>query len=210
MSWMTDVEFGRTHWAGLPMRAWTRLGAALGLLFLTGPAADVGHQSTGVPQRVLYAAGLALFAFLYVSLLPPAGWLGRLTAQAETIGIAALVGLATILLAAGAPSSFVALYVYAVAAAGFLFEPFAAAVVTLLVAAGVGAGLAAADATASASAAVLLTIVAIGAMTAALGSQLRTNRQLRSARNELAGSPSTRSDCASPATSTTCSATACR
>jgi two-component system sensor histidine kinase DesK len=185
MSSMTGQELERTDWAGLPMRAWTRVFATLGLLFLIGPVVDLA-QSTGGAQRVLYAGGLALFAVLYVSLLPPAPWLTRIVSRPERAGIAALVALATILLAGGAPASFVALYVYAVAAAGLLLEPRWAAAVTLLVAAGVGAGLAATDASASTAAAVLLTIAGIGAMTAALGNQVRTNRQLRSARNEVA------------------------
>jgi two-component system sensor histidine kinase DesK len=174
MSWM------------MRMRAWIRLGNVLGLLFLIGPATDLAHQSTGAAHRALYAAGLALFGGLYVSLLPPARWLTRIARRPELSGIVALLTLATLLVATGAPDSFVALYVYAVAAAGLVLEPRVAAAVTLLVTAGVGAGLAATDASSSTAAAILLTIVAIGTMTTALGSQVRSNRQLRSARNELA------------------------
>ncbi len=186
MSSMADLELGSGHWAGIPSRIWMRLCVALGLLFLSGPVVDLVHQSAGVPQRVLYATGLALFAFLYVSLLPPARWLSRLLGQTEGAGIVALLVLATGLLAGGAPASFVALYVYAVAAAGLLLEPLAAAAVTVLIAAGVGVGLAATDTSGSTFAAVMLTIAGIGAMTAALGNQVRTNVQLRFARTELA------------------------
>jgi two-component system sensor histidine kinase DesK len=163
-----------------------RVGIALGLLFLTGPVFDLAHQSTGDAERAVHAAGLALFVALYLSLLPPARWLVRLGPQTNRLGVAGLVALPTILLATGAPGSFVALYVYAVGAAGLLFRPYVAAGVTLLVAAGVGAGLAATDTNASTDSAVLLTIVAIGAMTAGVGSVVRKNRQLQSARNELA------------------------
>ncbi len=181
-----DVGLERSVGAGPAARVWMRFGIVLGLLFLTGPVFDLAHQSTGAEQRALRAAGLALFVLLYLSLLPPARRLVRLGRQANRIGVALLVALATILLATGAPGSFVALFVYAVAAAGLLFQPYEAAAVTLLVAAGVGAGLAAANASTSTDSAILLTIVAIGAMTIGFGSQVRRNRQLRSARNELA------------------------
>jgi two-component system, NarL family, sensor histidine kinase DesK len=178
MSWMS--------WTGLPGRGWARLAVAFGLLFLSGPVVDLVDQSTAEPLRAFYFVGLALFAFLYLSLLPPAAWLTRAAARPEQLGIAALLGLATLLLATGAPDSFVALYVYVVAAAGLLLEPRAAAAVTLVVAAGVGAGLAVTHATASTAAAVLLTILGIGLLMAAFGRQVRTNAQLRSARDELA------------------------
>jgi two-component system sensor histidine kinase DesK len=186
MSLMSDLEFERIRWAGLATRAWMRIGIGLGLLFLTGPVVDLVHQSAGAEQRVLHGVGLALFASLYVALLPPARWLARVTRHSGWAGIVVLVALATVLVTTGAPGSFVALYVYVAAAAGFLFEPRAAASVTLAVAAGVGAGLAESDASASTAAAVLLTIVGIGAVMTALGNQVRMNGQLRSARNELA------------------------
>jgi two-component system, NarL family, sensor histidine kinase DesK len=163
---------------------WTRFGVVLGLLFLAGPIVDLAHQS-GVPVG-LRAVGLSLFVLLYVSLLPPAAWLIHSGRRALAAGIAGLVAIATILLATGAPGSFVALYVYAVAAAGLICRPRVAVGITVLVALGVTAGLAVYGTDASAGAAVVLTIVAIGAMMAGFGRQVRTNHQLVAAREELA------------------------
>jgi two-component system sensor histidine kinase DesK len=187
MSSMEDgAGLGHTVRVGLNTRAGMRLGAALGLLFLTGPAVDLARESTGDVRRSFQAGTLALFVALYVSLLPPAPWVVRPGRRWPEIGVAALVALATALSAIGAPGSFVALYVYAVAASGLLLGPYSAAGVISIVTVGVGAGLVATGANGSAAAAILLTIVTIGVMTAAFGSQVRRNRQLRSARNELA------------------------
>src|SRR5262249_8219155 len=94
--------------------------------------------------------------------------------------------LAAAIVSAGAPNSFVALFVYFVAAAGIVLRPRDAILVTIATAAGVGVGALAVDASGSQAAATVLTIVAIGAMMAAFGRQIRVNRVLRAAREDLA------------------------
>lgn len=167
-------------------RLWARFGVLLGLLFLAGPAVDLAHQSTGAPERAARALGLAAFVVVYASLLPPAAWVARLGPRAPRAGVAALAALATVLVATGAPGSFLALYVYVVAAAGLVFPSNRAAAITLAAAGGVAIGLAATGANASTTAWLPLTILAIGAMMAAFGRQVRANRELRAAREEIA------------------------
>jgi two-component system, NarL family, sensor histidine kinase DesK len=76
--------------------------------------------------------------------------------------------------------------VYFVAAAGIVLRPRDAMVVTIPTAAGVGVGALAVDVSGSQAAATVLTVVAIGAMMAAFGRQIRVNRELRAARDDLA------------------------
>jgi two-component system sensor histidine kinase DesK len=90
------------------------------------------------------------------------------------------------LLAAGAPTSFAALFVYFVAAAGLRLREREAVVVTGLTALGVGlAGVLHGDSR-SAIAATVLTIVSIGVLMTAFGRIARANRELRATRKELA------------------------
>ena len=90
------------------------------------------------------------------------------------------------MLAAGAPSSFAALFVYFVAAAGLRLPGQAAIAVTLATALGVGlAGLVRGDSQ-STLAATVLTIVSIGVLMTAFGRIARANRELRANRRELA------------------------
>src|SRR4029453_15888064 len=89
-------------------------------------------------------------------------------------------------LLAGAPTSFAALFVYFVAAAGLRLPERAAVAVVLVVALGVGlAGLAHGDSH-SAVAATVLTIVSSRVVMAAFGRIARANRELRTTRGQLA------------------------
>jgi two-component system, NarL family, sensor histidine kinase DesK len=89
-------------------------------------------------------------------------------------------------LALGAPRSFTLLFVYVVAVAGIALPLAAAAGVTVAGAAAVGVGLAIADSDGSTVAAWTLTVLGIGALTAALGRATRANEELRKMREERA------------------------
>ena len=106
-----------------------RLGVVLGLLFLGGPISDLVDGDPAPVRVAAVLAGLAVFVVLYLSLLPPAAWLRR-DARLAPAALALLPALAIAVLAAGAPSSFAALFVYFVAAVGMLLpERVAGAVV---------------------------------------------------------------------------------
>jgi two-component system sensor histidine kinase DesK len=163
-----------------------RFGVLLGLLFLAGPLADLAHGSYGPAHLAALLLGLAVFVALYLSLLPPSGWLTRLGPTAALLALALLPVIAVVLLLAGGPTSFAALFVYFVAAAGMRMPERAAVVVALLTAFGVGvAGLVHGDSH-SAVAATVLTIVSIGVLMTAFGRIARANRELRATRKELA------------------------
>ena len=163
-----------------------RIGVALGLLFLIGPLVDLVHEPLSVSHRVGLALGLVVFVYLYVSLLPPSPWLARRGQFGVLAALAALAVIALALVFAGAPPSFVALFVYFVAAAGLVLRPRDAAVITAVTAAGVGLGVLLARGDGSAAGAIALTVASIGALMAAFGRQVRANRELRAAREELA------------------------
>ena len=165
---------------------WARLGVLLGLLFLIGPLTDLLDESLVPAQLTALLLGFALFVALYLSLLPPSAWLSRLGPEATLLVLALLPVIAAALLAGGAPTSFAALFVYFVAAAGLRLPPRAAVVVTLLTALGVGiAGWVHGD-SGSAISATVLTIVSIGVLMTAFGRIARANRELRATRQELA------------------------
>jgi two-component system sensor histidine kinase DesK len=127
-----------------------------------------------------------VFVALYLSLLPPSRWLTRLGPTAALLALAMLPVLASALLLAGAPTSFVALFVYFVVAAGMHLPERAAVAVTLVTALAVGvAGLVHGDSH-SAVAATVLTIVSIGILMTAFGRIARVNRELRATRKQLA------------------------
>jgi two-component system, NarL family, sensor histidine kinase DesK len=163
-----------------------RAGVLLGLLFLAGPLADLLRGSYGAAHLAALLAGLALFVGLYLSLLRPARWLARLGPAAQLLALALLPMIATVLLVAGAPRSFGALFVYFVAAAGMRLPVQAALVVTLVTALGVGIAGVVLDESDSAVAATVLTIVSIGVLMTAFGRIARANRELRATREELA------------------------
>jgi two-component system sensor histidine kinase DesK len=167
-----------------PSRA--RIGVVLGLLFLAGPLSDLFDQSLGPVHLAALLIGLALFVVLYMSLLPPSAWLTNLGSGATLVALGALPVIATVLLVGGAPTSFAALFVYFVAAAGFRLPARTAVVVTLIT--GLGAGIAGAvhGDSDSAIAATVLTIVSIGVLMAAFGRITRANRELHATREELA------------------------
>ena len=163
-----------------------RLGVALGVLFLVGPLSDLRDEPLAAGTRIGLALGLALFVAIYLSLLPPAGWLVRRGAAAVFGALALLPVIATALLAAGAPPSFSALFVYVAAAAGLLLPIRVAAAVIAAAALGVGIlGVARGDHD-GAVAATVLTVVSIGTLMAAFGRVVRVNRELRETREELA------------------------
>jgi two-component system sensor histidine kinase DesK len=181
---LLDVEEGSDFRALRASRA--RLGVLLGLLFLAGPLSDLFDESLPAARVAAQLLGLAVFVALYLSLLPPAAWLSRLGPEASLLALGLLPVIAIVLLATGAPTSFAALFVYFVAAAGMRLPPRTGVVVTLLTALGVGtAGWAHGDGR-SAIAATVLTIVSIGVLMTAFGRIARANRELRATREELA------------------------
>jgi two-component system, NarL family, sensor histidine kinase DesK len=166
------------------MRA--RLGVLLGLLFLAGPLSDLFGHSYATAHLIGLLVGLALFVALYVSLLPPAPWLSRLGPRAATLALALLPVIAVVLLVAGAPTSFVALFVYFTAAAGILLPTPLALGAIAVTAAGVGIAGIVSDEDPGAIAATVLTIVSVGVLMATFGRIARANRELESTREELA------------------------
>lgn len=164
-----------------------RAGVTLGMLFLIGPVSDLAGANLSTPRLTLVCTAGVAFAAGYLSLLPPAQWVYRaLGCNFGIIGVATLALLTSVALAAGAPHSFVALYVYVAAAAGMLLPGKRAAATILLVAAGVAIGSAADSTSLSASGSLVLTILAIGGMTSAFARKIQANRELEDAREELA------------------------
>jgi two-component system, NarL family, sensor histidine kinase DesK len=163
-----------------------RVGVLLGLLFLAGPVTDLERGSFAPWHLAVLLFGLALFVALYLSLLPPSRWLTRLGPEAALIALVLLLAIAIALLLAGAPTSFAALFVYFVAAAGLRLPERAAVAVVLVVALGVGLAALAHGDSHSAVAATVLTIVSIGVLMAAFGRIARANRELRTTREQLA------------------------
>jgi two-component system sensor histidine kinase DesK len=163
-----------------------RVGQLLGLLFLIGPLTDLADSSQSPARVAAILITLAAFVALYVVLLPPIGPLARRGTRAIGGGLALLAALAALMLALGAPRSFALLFVYVVAVAGIALPLVAAVPVIGAAAAVVGVGLVAAGSDGSTVAAWTLTVVGVGALTAALGSTTRANRELREVREELA------------------------
>jgi two-component system sensor histidine kinase DesK len=158
----------------------------LGLLFLAGPLADLARHSYAPVRLAAILLGLAVFVALYVSLLPPSRWLTRLGPGASLVALALLLIIAIALLLAGAPSSFGALLVYFVAAAGMRLPERVAVAVAVVTALGAGvAGTAHGD-DRGAVAATVLTILSIGVLMTAFGRIARANWELRATRRELA------------------------
>jgi two-component system sensor histidine kinase DesK len=163
-----------------------RAGSGFGLLFLIGPIADLAAADDPPARSAAIVLSLAAFVGLYLALMPPLPLIARLGARGIRGGLALLAAIAGLMLVLGAPRSFSLLFVYVVAAAGVLLPSAAAGVVIGVTAAGVGAGLAASGADGATVAAHVLTILAVGALMAALGREARINRELRAAREELA------------------------
>lgn len=164
-----------------------RLGAAIGLLFLTGAFSDLGHASLSNWRLGLICALAATFVLLYVSLLPPARVLAcRLGDVLAPLAIATLIVLTVAILALGAPHGFLALFVYVAAVAGLLLPPvYAVRTVGACTAAVAVAGPFFGESGAW-SGSYVLTVAAIGLMMVGFGRQMRTNRELIAARGELA------------------------
>jgi two-component system, NarL family, sensor histidine kinase DesK len=181
---LLDVEEGSDFRALRASRA--RLGVLLGLLFLAGPLSDLLGESLGTAHLAALLLGLAVFVVLYISLLPPAAWLSHLGDEATLVALGLLPLIAIVLLAAGAPASFAALFVYFVAAAGIRLPPVAGIVVTLVTALAVGIAGWLHGEGGGAIAATVLTIVSIGVLMTAFGRIARANRELRATREELA------------------------
>lgn len=163
-----------------------RVGHLLGLVFLIGPLADLADSSQSPARIAAILITLAAFVALYVALLPPVRSLARRGSRVIGGGLALLAALGALTLALGAPRSFALLFVYVVAVAGMALPLAAAVPVIGAAAAAVGLGLAAAGSNGSTVAAWTLTVIGVGALTAALGSTTRTNEELREVREELA------------------------
>jgi two-component system sensor histidine kinase DesK len=163
-----------------------RAGQLLGLLFLAGPISDLARGSGSQARVTAIVAALIAFVLLYLVLLPPVQALVRRGDGAIRAGLLLLAATAALTLALGAPRSFALLFVYVVAAASLLQPLRVAGAVTGITAVAVAIGLSVAGSPGSTVASYTLTILAIGAMMAALGKATRTNRELTEAREELA------------------------
>ena len=164
----------------------SRFGVALGLLFLIGPISDLAGSSLSPARKAGIAVVTALFVALYWSLLPPVTWLKRRGEAWVAAVLALMPAIATVILLAGAPKSFVALFVYFVVVCGMLLPERIAVVVVGGTAVCVGIASAAWGASGGEVAALVLTTVALGVMMSAFGRIARGNRELRAARHELA------------------------
>jgi two-component system sensor histidine kinase DesK len=178
-----DALFG--VW-GSRSRVRARIGTAIGLLFLAGAVHDLATSTLPAWRLALVCACFTGFVALYLSLLPPARSFIR-DLRFIVLGIAGLATLAILTLALGGPRSCAALFVYLVAAAGMLLPLRPALLVIAVTATGVGIAAGAMGTGSSAAGSLVLSIVAIGLMMGAFGRQIRTNQDLRSAREELAG-----------------------
>jgi two-component system sensor histidine kinase DesK len=183
MAWITTFDQDE---AQQPRRLIAHAGVGLGLLYLIGPISDLAQSSLSPPLLALIWIGLAAFVAVYWSLLPPAPWLVRRGYRWILAMLALLPLIAGLLLILGAPSSFVALFVYVVAASSILLPPRPALGVIAATAIGVAIGGAATGAKGSDIGVWVLTIVSIGAIMAAFGRIVRGNRELRAAREQLA------------------------
>ena len=182
MRWLGDAPQHPSTREKLRMRA----GIVLGLLFLAGPLSDLWDESLATATRIALTLGVALFVAIYLTVLPPARWLARRGPAAVVGALALLPAIAVVLLAAGGPPSFSALFVYVTAASGILLPARIAAVVVATAAVGVGILGAARGDSDAAIAATVLTVVSIGALMAAFGRVVRVNRELRKTREDLA------------------------
>jgi two-component system sensor histidine kinase DesK len=163
-----------------------RLGVLLGLLFLIGPVSDLVNEPLAAWHIAALLGGTALFVACYLALLPPAPQLARHGDRTILVVLAALPVIAIALLLGGAPSSYVALFVYFVAAAGMLLPMRPAlAIIGATALAIVIAGLVL-DVSHDTLAATALTVVSIGVLMAAFGRVARANRELKATREELA------------------------
>ena len=163
-----------------------RLGVVLGLLFLIGPLADLLDESLAPAQLAALLLGLGAFVAIYLSLLPTGAWLSRLGTKAELLALALLPAIAIVLLIGGAPPSFVALFVYFVAAVGIRLPTRAAVAIILATSLGVAVAGSFLSDNRSAVTATTLTVVSIGIMMTAFGRIARANRELHATREELA------------------------
>jgi two-component system, NarL family, sensor histidine kinase DesK len=164
-----------------------RLGAAIGLLFLTGAFSDLGHASLPGWRLGLICALVAAFVILYVSLLPPARVLVcRLGNALPPVAIGMLISLTAAVLALGAPHAFLALVVYVAAVAGLMLPPVHAVRTVGACTAAVAVAGPSFGESGSWSGSYVLTVAAIGLMMVGFGRQVRTNRELIEARGELA------------------------
>jgi two-component system sensor histidine kinase DesK len=163
-----------------------RAGQLLGLLFLIGPLADLADSTLSPARVAAVLVALAAFVAVYLALLPPIEWFSRRGERALGGGIALLAALAALVLALGAPRSFALLFVYVIAVAGLVLPLAPAVAVIAAGATAVGLGLALTGSDGSTVAAWTLTVLGVGALTAALGQATRANEELRRAREERA------------------------
>ncbi|HST17454.1 MAG TPA: sensor histidine kinase [Gaiellaceae bacterium] len=163
-----------------------RLGVLLGLLFLIGPVSDLLDEPFAAWHLAALLAGTALFVGGYLVLLPPAPALARHGDRAILLVLATLPVIAIALLLGGAPSSYVALFVYFVAAVGMLLPIRPALAIIGATALGIAIVGAVLGVSRDALAATVLTVVSIGLLMAAFGRVARANRELKATREELA------------------------
>jgi two-component system sensor histidine kinase DesK len=178
------VEPLRPHEFGVGQTLRLTAGLGLGLLFTIGPLSDLYRSSLGAPRIAAITVAFAIFVVLYAA-ASRAGVRLRLEAGGTLAVLVALALLPVAMLAAGAPRSFLLFFVYFVAAAGMRLRTAPALVVIALTALGVGLASAALGQSSNATSSYVLVILAIGTMMVAFNRQIRVNRELRHARDEL-------------------------
>jgi two-component system, NarL family, sensor histidine kinase DesK len=158
------------------------VGLTLGLLFLTAPMNDLARSSLPAGRIAGIAVGFAAFVALYVTIMRTRR---SLRPSVTLAALAVLAALPAALLAAGAPQSFGLLFVFFAAAVGMRLRPEPALFVIGVTAAGVAIATRAEGESVSTISAKALTVIAIGFMMTAFNRQIRVNRELRTAREEL-------------------------
>ncbi|MGH2933431.1 MAG: sensor histidine kinase [Gaiellaceae bacterium] len=160
-------------------------GIGLGLLFLTGPLADLGHSSLGPGRLAAVAAALVVFVVAYVLLVRPVRG-SSAAAPARVLALLALMlGLAVAARTIGAPSSFDLLFVFFAVGAGMRLRLRPAITVIVATSAGLVVEGAIRGDGSSSYGAKALTVLAIGSMMLAFGRQIRINAALAAAREEI-------------------------
>ena len=182
---IVDLQPSLTDSVDAARRLRSVAGIGLGLLFLTGPAADLWHSLLGTARIAVVAVLFAAFVVTYALCVRPGHGVLRSTPAGVVGALALLLALAIGIRALGAPSSFDLLFVFFVAAAGMRLTPSAALVVIGATAGGLGIEAAVAGESSSAYAAKALAVLAIGCMMLAFARQIRINAELRSARGEI-------------------------
>jgi two-component system, NarL family, sensor histidine kinase DesK len=160
-------------------------GIGLGLLFLTGPIADLAHSSLSAARTGVIAFGLAAFIAVYAVVMRPADGRRQFGKNGILVGLALLLAITLGIRLLGAPNSFDLLFVFFAAGVGMRLQWRAAIVVIGATAAGVAIATSSLGESSSSTGAKTLSVIAIGFMMLAFARQIRINAELHKAREEI-------------------------